>query len=182
MGRVKQPDNALSLRTRCRDLGLNPSWSDEDGKRFFMSVSEMIDAIKQMELAAKGAKKYRAGGKHVFPRTQDAHLFWSSSTPPLDRPTTLPNYVQLGLLSAVKNSGLRVHLWCYGPLVGVPCGVQMMSAAVLVPLQDAHSFLEKGLRIQHLADVVRFKACGKSTIACVLGRAPRRLTSSWLRF
>ena len=169
MVRGNTDHNYATLRGRCRDLGFDASdrFRDATGKlkRHRLSGDEMKDAIKRLELAVAVKSKY-GSGHAVAPVV--LHMFWAPSSGKLTDTCAIPSYAKLGMHSAVA-CGYDVRLWAYSStLNGVPSGVSVCMASDLVPLGDAQHWLTNGLRIQHLADIVRLYAVrkhGESTLA-----------------
>ena len=93
-----------------------------------------------------------------LPAPDVLHMFWAPPSGPLTAKCNLPSYAVLGVTSAVK-VGYKVRMWSYSSEIGgLPLGVSVQSAAELVPRADAERLREKGLRIQHLSDLVRLHA------------------------
>ena len=74
-------------------------------------------------------------------------------------PVQLPEVLWLGCQSAVGTGRLRVVLWSYQNLVGLPEGVEVRHAEEVLPTGSAKALLDApNVRVAHLADVVRLKA------------------------
>ena len=72
--------------------------------------------------------------------------------------SALPLECAAGLASA-RQIGLEVFLWTYDDeVVQVPQGVTVKNADSLFPIAEARHWLDGGIAIQHLADLVRLQA------------------------
>ena len=142
-----------ALRVRCRQLGIEPSFRHPGG-RSWLGSDEMQQVIRRLELKQANVSKLVGD----LPAPDALHMFWAPPSGPLTAKCNLPSYAVLGVTSAVK-AGYKVRMWSYSSEIGgLPLGVSVQSAAELVPLADAERLREKGLRIQHLSDLVRLHA------------------------
>lgn len=94
-------------------------------------------------------------------RRDVAHAFWSNFDNLVGQ-ARLPSYCQMGLASAISHGGLHVVLWTYGVIKGLPQGVEVRSASDVFPLALAQSARNSGVCIQHISDMVRFIAIGRT--------------------
>jgi hypothetical protein len=155
----KKADNCTALRTQCRDAGFDPSWrlGGDVNCRSYLTVAEMQNTLAAVATAAAGMERHGSVGLDVL---AEGHAFWACS--PLGTETTLPGYGQIGALSCVRLAGMALTVWTYGTVHGIPDGVTVRQASELMPLVEAKALIERGLRIQHLSDIVRFRAIAKS--------------------
>jgi hypothetical protein len=156
---VKVDSNCSALRKQCRDAGFEPSWrpNGDVNCREYLTVTEMRCVLAIMATAAAGLERHGSVG---LPVVAEGHAFWAGS--PLDAEVTLPGYAQLGALSCVRLAGMALTVWTYGVVHGIPEGVTVRQASDLLPLVEAQALMERGLRIQHLSDIVRFAGIAKS--------------------
>lgn len=155
--------NVQQLRSVCRQVGVDPGWRKKEQK-LWLNREEMTQVIKRTELKKRGEEKWLRPGTTPPLASRAAHAFWVDSAamqPNASASTSaLPGYGQLGIASACQ-SGLRVVLWTYGKLTGVPMGfghLEVKDASALLPKDQALAYLQRGMRIQHLADYIRFLA------------------------
>ena len=91
----------------------------------------------------------------------DIHMFWDNVNAlenDLSSSRQLSPHDLFGLWSCL-NVGFTVHLWSYGNInVFRHSHLHHRDASQLVPRPDAVGLLRRGLRIQHLADLVRLAA------------------------
>ena len=123
----------------------------------------MDTAVSMCRVAAEGLERWphvAAADIASCPVVQ-GHCFWAPRESPVTAPCSLPTYCQLGAASA-RLGRVDVQLWTYGKVDGVPDNVTVQDASKLVAANVANDLLEHGLRIQHLADMIRFLACCSS--------------------
>jgi hypothetical protein len=159
MPAVKVLSNVHALRGQCRNAGFDPSWrpGEDVNRRDYLTVQEMRNALAAVAAGAAGMDRHGSVGLAVL---AEGHAFWAGS--PLDAEVTLPGYGQVGALSCVRLAGMALTLWTYGIVHGIPEGVKVRQASDLLPLDDAKALMAKGLRIQHLSDIVRFRGIAES--------------------
>ncbi len=159
---------AATKRQLCRTFGFEPSWYvKRDGQckdyRVYLSAKDIDTAVSMCRVAAEGLERWphvAAADIASCPVVQ-GHCFWAPRESPVTAPCSLPTYCQLGAASA-RLGRVDVQLWTYGKVDGVPDNVTVQDASKLVAANVANDLLEQGLRIQHLADMIRFLACCSS--------------------
>jgi hypothetical protein len=156
---AKRADNCTALRTQCRAAGFDPSWrlGGNVNCRSYLTVDEMQNSLAALATAAAGIERH---GRVGLALVAEGHAFWACSS--LGTEATLPGYGQVGALSCVRLAGMALTVWTYGTVHGIPDGVTVRQASELLPLVEAKALMERGLRIQHLSDIVRFRAIAKS--------------------
>ena len=156
-------NTAAQLRARCREAGIDPFWRN-DGHKHALTKDEMMHVLRRTDLMKGGEKKWLRPGTYPPPVSRACHAFWVD--PRVVEPNAtrnvseLPGYGQLGIASACR-AGLSVVLWTYGEVRNVPFGFGQLvvkDASTLLPLTHAVGYMQRGLRIQHLADWVRLLA------------------------
>jgi hypothetical protein len=160
MPKPKQETTVLSLRQRVRDEGFEPSWRPDPSKvniREYLTYDEMTTVLQAIQIAKNGKRRHSGAVKEL---SRVGHAFWAGQ--PLDAEVTLPGYAQIGARSCVLLAGMEIIVWTYGKVHGLPDGVIRKSADDLLPLGEAESLLARGLRIQHLSDIVRLKGIENS--------------------
>ena len=156
----------IALRASCRRKGLVPDWRHDDGRKW-LTKQEMLDALERIDKWEVGKEKWllREGVDPPMVSTW-CHAFWvdvAAMRPRSTSSSSLPGFGQLGLASACR-AGLKVVVWCYGSLYDAPYGfghLEVKDASELMPKAEAVKLLERGLRIQHLSDWIRFLAVKK---------------------
>jgi hypothetical protein len=161
MPTVKVESNVHALRKHCRDAGFDASWrtypNGNVNHREYLTVQEMRNTIAAVASSEAGMERHGRVGLAVL---AEGHAFWAGS--PLDAEVTLPGYGQVGALSCVRLAGMALTVWTYGTVHGIPDGVKVRQASDLLPLVEAKALMERGLRIQHLSDIVRFRGIAES--------------------
>jgi hypothetical protein len=159
MPTVKMDNNVHALRKLCRDAGFEPCWrpGDDANHREYLSTIEMRSVLAAVATAAAGMERHGRVGLAVL---AEGHAFWAGL--PLGAEVTLPGYGQVGALSCVRLAGMALTVWTYGTVHGIPDGVTVRQASDLLPLVEATALMERGLRIQHLSDIVRFRGIAES--------------------
>jgi len=152
------------------------------GKTFSLTVDEMKTAIARRRKHAEGLQYIRtwAEDKHTQGATMAeatrsqvafadpfagqwhpvgvAYAFWYDTN--CKQNPRLALVASQGLRTAVANGGFReVLLLVYQGLSNVPHGVTIVDARQHLALQDFETLLNAGTRIQHLADLIRLRAC-----------------------
>ena len=144
------------LRRRLTELKSGGSYY-LDGKRCFLCLDDAQFLVSKLERRNQGARRHKLRPKDeaCWP-CRRVHAFWSSST--LSGHSALPLECAAGLASA-RQIGLEVFLWTYDDeVVQVPQGVTVKNADSLFPIAEARHWLDGGIAIQHLADLVRLQA------------------------
>ena len=151
-------------------------------KTFSLTVDEMKTAIARRRKHAEGLRWIRtwAEDKHTQGATMAeatrsqvafadpfagqwhpvgvAYAFWYDTN--CKQNPRLALVASQGLRTAVANGGFReVFLLVYQGLSNVPHGVTIVDARQHLALQDFETLLNAGTRIQHLADLIRLRAC-----------------------
>ena len=157
----KKEQNAQALRVLSRELGLEPSWRVA-GKRVYMESELLSEMIHRLQHAKTVSARYACAPESRVPAPVVIHMFWDDPEALCtgDRsPRSLQSSDLLGLWSAL-NVGLSVHLWSYAEIGNVirHSNLSLRSASELLSHQTAVDLLTRGLRIQHLADYVRYLA------------------------
>ncbi len=80
--------------------------------------------------------------------------FWHN----LDGSLVLPDQCFHGLLTACRNAKLKVTLYCYQEALSVPPGIVKVDARQFLREDMFQDLLQGGLRVQHIADYIRFRA------------------------
>ena len=159
--------NVEALRSLCRQANIEPGWY-KNGRsgvaRAWLSRSEMEAVLDRVELKRRGQQLWLPPGCVLPKASLVAHAFWVDAKAMTPNASTveseLPGFGQLGIASACK-AGLSVVLWTYGNLGKVPWGygrLRVEDASALLPKEQALAYLQRGMRIQHLADYVRLLA------------------------
>ena len=155
MPKPKQDTTVLTLRQRFRDEGCEPSWRPDPSKvniREYLTFGEMTTVLQAIQIAKDGKRRHRGAVKEL---RNVGHAFWAGH--PLDAEVTLPGDAQIGARSCLLLAGMEIIVWTYGKVHGLPDGVIVKSADGLLPLGETESLVARGLRIQHLSDIVRFR-------------------------
>ena len=180
MVRARFAMNCVTLRDICRQHGLEPTFYPEGagGSRKYLSSEQMQGLAKRWEAAELASAKFSGGDPQPTPKT--IHMFWEDSSKLLtgDRsPRQLSSPDLLGLWSALR-VGFVVVLWTYSSISHGfrASNLEVRQADELVSLALALEWLNRGLRIQHLADYVRYRAVqehGGAGQRRLMGRRPR---------
>ncbi len=131
----------------------------KDGEYIILSTPEMRQAYERRREHALGhkmllewAQQKSSGGLSpqdlMVPAI--AVMFWHGSE--------VPDTFRSGVASAVLQSGLTVVLYTYDGIAGLPQGVVVKNATTVLPRDEFKAALERGVRVQHLADFIRAKA------------------------
>ena len=185
MVRAPAAVNCEALRGICRRHGLEPTFYPEgaSGSRIYLSSEQMQGLAKRWEAAESASAKFSGGDPQPTPRT--IHMFWEDSSKLLagDRsPRQLKSTDLLGLWSALR-MGFVVVLWTYSSIGHVfrHSNLKVRKADELVSLPLALGWLNRGLRIQHLADYVRYRAVQEHGRQTGAGSWVGDLDQLWLR-
>ena len=177
--------NCVALRGICRQHGLEPTFypGGASGSRIYLSSEQMQGLLKRWEAADSASAKFAGGDPQPTPRT--IHMFWEDSSKLLagDRsPRQLQSTDLLGLWSALR-IGFAVVLWTYSSIDNMfrHSNVKVRKADELVSLPLALEWLNRGLRIQHLADYVRYRAAQEHGRQTGAGSWVCDLDQLWLR-
>ena len=84
-----------------------------------------------------------------------AVAFWHSLP---GKPLAIPEALAIGLRSAMVPRRFKVELYTYQKLQGLPDGLLVKDAQVLMPEQDFAKHLGAGVQVAHLADLLRARA------------------------
>ena len=114
-------------------------------------ISHLVDRKKD----PRQAIMFKRGLK-TSPRVL-IHQFWHNK----DESTTLPPYVAVSLGTWERFSEHKVYLWTYLDLEGVPDGVVVCDATKLMPKPVFNDWLQKGVLIEHISDLIRLEALAK---------------------
>ena len=185
MVRAQAALNCVALRGICRQHGLEPTFYPEGatGSRIYLSSEQMQRLLKRWEAAELASAKFSGGKPQPTPMT--IHMFWEDSSKLLagDRsPRQLQSADLLGLWSALR-MGFAVVLWTYSSIDHMfrHSNLKVRKADDLVSLPLALEWLNRGLRIQHLADYVRCRAVQQHGRQTDEGSWVGDLDQIWLR-
>ena len=128
--------DALSMeevRGLCSAIGLVPRYRDESGAWKYLPVADLRKMLRIEAAKAEGNRMwaYKPSDVRKVPSLR-VHMYWSAPAFSLwSDETTLPNYAQVGLSSAV-GLGYSVWLWSHHKFVkGVPKGAKLLDASAL---------------------------------------------------
>ena len=177
--------NCVALRGICRQHGLEPTFYPEGatGSRIYLSSEQMQGLLKRWEAAELASAKFSGGKPQPTPMT--IHMFWEDPSKLLagDRSSRqLQSTDLLGLWSALR-MGFAVVLWTYSSIDHMfrHSNLKVRKADELVSLPLALEWLNRGLRIQHLADYVRYRAVQEHGRQTDEGSWVGDLDQIWLR-
>ena len=175
--------NAFELRQQCRDHGLEPSWY-LDGHRCWMTVGDMQLKLKLFAAFKQAVQQHSCDLDQRPAAPTVVHMFWDNIKAVLSkRVSTLQLQAPdlLGLWSCLR-VGMTVHLWTYSALeLFTHPNLHIKDSSVLLSKQDAKALLGRGLRIQHLADLVRLLAAQSHGQEVSTGSWIGDLDQLWLR-
>ena len=175
--------NASALREACRAVGLEPSWR-EGNKRKWLS-SEVMEELEARMLSFQQAERQHSCERALRPTAPDTmHMFWEDPRALLSSapgPRALQPQDMLGLWSCLA-VGMTVHLWSYSAIsVFRHSRLRLRDASELCARREAVGWLQRGLRIQHLADYIRCLAVQQHGIRPGVGSWIGDLDALWIR-
>ena len=152
------------LRQWCRsqlDMPIQPVWESRNhpGQQAVLSCAELAQAYerrrehmlgRQMMLEWSIGHVMRSNGDNALDVPRVGVAFWHS----IGGSKGVPDTFAYGLKTALRNSGLQVHVYHYSSLTNLPQGVSLHDARLVLGYKIAQDILSsKG--VQFLADYVR---------------------------
>ena len=167
--------NCHEFRAKCRLEGLEPSWRVER-QRTFLGRDEMESSLRRFECSRRASAKFKCDVASRPPAPGVVHMFWDDADAMLrgdGSPSEMPKHCLLGVWSACQ-VGLKVHLWAYSKFRYMfrHSNLVIRDAGEILSLCKSIELLRRGLRVQHLSDLVRCLA--------VQDYATRHQSGSWI--
>ena len=156
------PGVSVSARQQISDINVSPLFYHRK-KRFALKLENLKNLTEKVKHWNSSREEHKLGAMDE-PKSPSnvVHLFWDeqgsiANCVEKEAEVHLTSVEQVALMSGVK-VGMHMNLWSYHRVVNAPPGVVLRQAADVLPLEDAERFVQAGLRVQHLADVVRLMA------------------------